>query len=179
MNSLEMILILIILGIQVYVAVVTWKKIQNYGNLLHNRSDVQLRSYYLTTDEMKHLDAEEIMKNERFLYKVALDSLDTIYKRGTRKQGNDLYFGEKQVDFSDAFYQLKPTDYTHADIRPLLVTEEQKEHFSSMLEDACEFHMSLGAYTEVRVEEPGQAELDENGKWKVIKKCQMEIIKPE
>lgn len=174
-----MILILIILGIQLYVAIVTWKKIHNYGNLLHNRSDVKLTTYYLTAHEMKNLDAEEIMENDRFLYKVALDSLDTIYKRGTRKQGNNLYFGDKQVELSDAFYQLTPTDYVHADIIPLLDTEEQKEHFASMWEDACEFHISLGAYSEVRVKEPGKAELDENGKWKVVKKCQVEIIKPE
>ena len=69
----EMVLILIIVGVQCYVAIITWKKIRAYQKFLPNKDNVSLKTYYLDAEEMCKLNAEDIMSTNEYILKGRIE----------------------------------------------------------------------------------------------------------
>lgn len=71
----EIILILIILSIQFYVAYTTIKKIQVFKNFLGDKDNLKLTKYYLNQDELQTVKASDITETTKYTIPNRLDDI--------------------------------------------------------------------------------------------------------
>lgn len=172
----EIILILIILSIQIYVAYTTKKKIQVFKSFLTDKANLLLKKYYLNQDEIQTVAAEEITSSEKYTVPNRIDNIDEkIYKRGSISIDGNVYFGEVDTPIGDAMYVLTPTDYTEATFEPILSNEALKRQLLGMREDSCKYNFGFGDEENVSILKSGKVKLQDNGRWLVIEKCMVKI----
>jgi len=173
----EMVLILIIVGVQCYVAIITWKKIRAYQKFLPNKDNVSLKTYYLDAEEMCKLNAEDIMSTNEYTLKYRTPK-QAIYMRGTKKKDGKLYFDITDTPIVDAIFKLTPTDFEHVCFEPILTDDTLKVQISKKHSEACSYTESQGSFLYIKVVSKGEATIQENGEWLITKKCELEIIVP-
>lgn len=176
----EIILILIILSIQIYVAYTTIKRINSLKNFLADKDNLSLKAYFLNQDELQTAQAEEITSSIKYTIPNRIDNIDEIiYKRGSISIDGRVYFGGVETSEDDARYILTPTDYTEATFEPILTDVEIKQQLLNMREDSCQYNTNFGSEDNVTIIKPGKVKLQDDGKWLVTEKCLLKVTKKE
>lgn len=174
----EIILILVILSIQFYVAYTTIKKIQVFKNFLGDKDNLKLTKYYLNQDELLTVKASDITETTKYTIPNRLDNInDPIYKRGSITIDDKVYFGEVSSSEEDARYILTPTDYTSATFVPIVDSTAMKQQLLVMRDNACTYDVSFGDMEDVSIEKNGKVELQADGRWLVVEKCRLKVTK--
>lgn len=174
----EIVLILIILSIQFYVAYTTMKRIQVFKNFLGDKNNLKLTKYYLNQDELQTVKASDITETTKYTIPNRLEDLDEpIYKRGSITIGDKIYFGEVDTPEEDARYVLAPTDYTSATFKPIINNATLKQQLLIMRDNACTYSVSFGDMEDVAVVKSGRVELQADGRWLVVEKCRLKVTK--